>query len=852
MATAYQCGLAPTNGGGTKSRSPSAVHALPGIRSCMDLDVKAFSMLSASARPRHSCMPKQRSGTARPMHCATARAAAQAAVLATADSEEHPAVQTTLATLGWPALCEFVAKFASTTLGRQAVQRLTLPQEQAEVEALVKETAAVDKLETEYAVELDFGGTSTSQASGALKRASRGGMLVGAQLQAVASTLVGAARLQRSVMGASNAADGTGDYDLFSALAERIRNLQSHSQVVKNISACVSEEGDIRDSASDEVRQSRGKLRAVENRLKAILKGHSGEVSEMSGRLCVVLPASQQGPPKGILLGTSPGGGAFYIEPPSAVPLNNELAAARGEAAAAEEKVMWQLTGQVIDNLADMQAALAIVIWLDVATARARYGRWIGGTLPTFVPVPLAGKASAKARKGAKVTERQSAGADGEEEEYSIRLKQLRHPLLLGRHLQEKERNRQQMRRGQHGAQLRRLSNRKQSTQLQSQNGTEMRKENQEDAAVLASGPVAIDVCVRPETRAVIITGPNTGGKTATLKAFGLAILMARAGLAVPAEAPVQVPAYSAVLADIGDEQSLSANLSTFSGHLRRIQAVRAASDSRSLVLLDEVGTGTEPVEGSALGVALLETLVKGGRGGAGFTMATTHHSSLTSLKFENPAFENASVEFDEQKLAPTYRLLWGVPGRSNALNIAAGLGLDASLVQAARDALGTGQAAVDSTIMELEGLKRTVTADNGAVQQLQRQMATLRRKLVISRQDVAQSQASLQLRKAEAITKAVLATRQQLIPIIEQQEKEAAARKQEAQKAQEVEQHKKLVSQGWRPAVGSTVYVPRLNASLKVVKAPSSPAEDAVLVVQKGFMQVSVSMNEIQKRIAK
>ncbi|KAA6429853.1 MAG: hypothetical protein FRX49_00285 [Trebouxia sp. A1-2] len=116
-------------------------------------------------------------------------------------------------------------------------------------------------------------------------------------------------------------------------------------------------------------------------------------------------------------------------------------------------------------------------------------------------------------------------------------------------------------------------------------------------------------------------------------------------------------------------------------------------------------------------------------------------------------------------------------------------------------------------------------------------------------KQDVAQSQASLQLRKAEAITKAVQATRQRLVPIIEQQAKEASARKQEAQKAQEVEQHKKLVSQGWRPAVGSTVYVPRLGASLKVVKAPSSPAEDAMLVVQKGFMQVSVSMNEIQKR---
>lgn len=109
-------------------------------------------------------------------------------------------------------------------------------------------------------------------------------------------------------------------------------------------------------------------------------------------------------------------------------------------------------------------------------------------------------------------------------------------------------------------------------------------------------------------------------------------------------------------LACAGDEQSLSASLSTFSGHLRRIAALRLESGSRSLVLLDEVGTGTDPTEGSALGIALLRALARGGPGGAGLTMASTHHGALTSLKYEDPRFENASVEFDEAKLAPTYR----------------------------------------------------------------------------------------------------------------------------------------------------------------------------------------------------
>ncbi|KAL3134938.1 hypothetical protein ABBQ32_007900 [Trebouxia sp. C0010 RCD-2024] len=623
--------------------------------------------------------------------------------------------------------------------------------------------------------------------------------------------------------------------------------MQSHPQVVKAISACLSEDGEVQDSASDELRAARGKLRGVENRLKALLKGHSGEVSEMSGRFCVVLPASQQGPPKGILLGTSPGGGAFYIEPPSAVALNNELAAARGEAGAAEENVLWQLTGQVIDNLEDIQRALDNVVWLDVVAARARYGRWIGGSLPSFAPVPTAGKASAKARKGNKPPERQPAAETGEEEGFAIRLKQLRHPLLLGRHLQGKEKTAREQRQGKSGAQLRRLSNRKQSTLATPANNSD-RQEKKEDAAVLANGPVAIDVCVRPETRAVIITGPNTGGKTATLKAFGLAVLMGRAGVAIPADPPVKLPAYSAVLADIGDEQSLSANLSTFSGHLKRIQAVRAASDSRSLVLLDEVGTGTEPVEGSALGVALLETLVKGGRGGAGFTMATTHHSSLTSLKFENSAFENASVEFDEQKLAPTYRLLWGVPGRSNALNIAEGLGLDPTIIQAARESLGTNQAAVDSTIMDMEAFRRGITDDKGAVQQLQQQLATQRRKLARSRQELAKNKAALELRKAEAIAKAVQSARQQLRPTLEKLKQEAAVRKEQEQKQEAANQQKQLVKQGWRPAVGSSVYVPRLNSSVKVIKGPKSPSENADVVVQMGFLNITVSMAEVRK----
>lgn len=156
-----------------------------------------------------------------------------------------------------------------------------------------------------------------------------------------------------------------------------------------------------------------------------------------------------------------------------------------------------------------------------------------------------------------------------------------------------------------------------------------------------------------------------------------------------------------------GDEQSLSANLSTFSSHLKRIEKIRDESTGQSLVLLDELGTGTDAIDGAALGIAIMQTFAEGGRGGAGLTLATTHHSALTSLKYDEEGFENASVEFDEVNLKPTYKLIWGVPGRSCALNIAERLHLDPEVVQHARQMLGEEAADVQDNLAMLEQLRK-------------------------------------------------------------------------------------------------------------------------------------------------
>ncbi|MEX1316212.1 MAG: endonuclease MutS2, partial [Synechococcaceae cyanobacterium] len=225
---------------------------------------------------------------------------------------------------------------------------------------------------------------------------------------------------------------------------------------------------------------------------------------------------------------------------------------------------------------------------------------------------------------------------------------------------------------------------------------------------------VPVTVSVAPELRVVAITGPNTGGKTVTLKSLGLAALMARAGLFLPCSGTPRLPWCAQVLADIGDEQSLQQNLSTFSGHIRRIarilEALAApapAADGRpgaALVLLDEVGAGTDPAEGAALATALLQHLAERAR----LTVATTHFGELKALKYTDPRFENASVAFDEETLAPTYRLQWGIPGRSNALAIARRLGLDAAVLeQAASQLAPRGEGEVNQVIAGLENQRQ-------------------------------------------------------------------------------------------------------------------------------------------------
>ncbi len=214
----------------------------------------------------------------------------------------------------------------------------------------------------------------------------------------------------------------------------------------------------------------------------------------------------------------------------------------------------------------------------------------------------------------------------------------------------------------------------------------------------LSGRVVPIDVELGADFRALLVTGPNTGGKTVTLRTIGLLVLMHQAGLHVPAEPGSRLPVLRDVFADIGDEQSVAQSLSTFSGHLRSIVRIAAAAGPSTLVLLDELGAGTDPTEGSALAQALLDHFLRAGA----LVAATTHYAELKVYAHTTPEVTNASVEFDLETLSPTYHLRIGLPGGSQAFAIAERLGLPAPIVADARSRLSEGQQAFEETLASI------------------------------------------------------------------------------------------------------------------------------------------------------
>ena len=365
---------------------------------------------------------------------------------------------------------------------------------------------------------------------------------------------------------------------------------------------------------------------------------------------------------------------------------------------------------------------------------------------------------------------------------------------------------------------------------------------------------VSTDATLGDTFHTMVITGPNTGGKTVVLKTIGLLTLMAQSGLHIPAKMGSEVGIFDQMFADIGDEQSIEQNLSTFSSHITKIIAILKKADENSLVLLDEIGAGTDPTEGAALGMAILDWL--GTRKVR--TVATTHYGALKAYAHRQAGMENASMEFDWQTLRPTYRLQIGVPGSSNAFKIAQRLGMPDAITDAAKGYTGSQTVAVEDLIVSMQASQNKLDVEREIVQQKLRVADTEVRKYktLINQIETEREEFRYQAEQ-EAITilKDARKLVEQTIADVRRENAskdsvstafariEAAQRKQRQRHEQQT-RSEKLNPDAIKVQVGDKVRVKSLNQFGEVLTISNGKAP---LLVKVGNMQMRVSYGEIE-----
>ena len=474
-----------------------------------------------------------------------------------------------------------------------------------------------------------------------IAKSERGSILIPSELVEVRTTLMRARTLRNTLTRLNRQ---------FPRLADIAFAIEPCEHVIGEISRCINDRAEVVDSASAELERIRAQLRVAQDRLLSTLDRlvqnvdvtpylQEAIVTQRQGRYVIPVRSEFKGQIQGIVHDQSASGATFFIEPLTVVEQNNAVRELELEEDKEVRRILTELSDLVAEEGPYINRNVQVLSQLDFTFAKAKYAVELEATAPKIVAFQQ-NRAEIFAGLDEETNEEQTVQHPGS----VLDFRQARHPML-------------------------------------------------DQQAV-----VPIDVYFSDDCYMLVVTGPNTGGKTVTLKTVGLLTLMAQSGMMIPVEEGSQLSVFEGVYADIGNEQSIEQNLSTFSSHMTNIINILEEADPQSLVLLDELGAGTDPDEGSALAAALLENLRDRGI----TTLATTHCSDLKLYAHNTAGVRNASVEFDVENLSPTFELSIGLPGRSNALTIARRLGLNPVIVDDA-------EKIVRPEALEVEGMLEDV-----------------------------------------------------------------------------------------------------------------------------------------------
>ena len=515
-----------------------------------------------------------------------------------------------------------------------------------------------------------------------VQRALLGGLIRGAELYAVRS-FARAARFDR---------DELSDRETLPLLSSLASNIPDLGHLDREIGAAISPAGEVLDYASPLLGRLRSESRQAQSRLNDIMERNLRRyqrsevvqeplITQRNGRMVLLIKTEMRYRVPGIVHDVSDSGATVFLEPMAAVDMGNRWREARLAEEREVERVLRQLSIRVGETAEDLLLALDIVARLDLDIAKARYSSALRAAPPVIADAGDNPHSSPP-------PEGEGADSGAGESLRSLRLSRARHPLLAG-------------------------------------------------------DVVPISLTLDSDRGVLLITGPNAGGKTVALKTVGLLAMMAHAGLHVPAD-EAHFPGFDGIYADIGDQQSILESLSTFSSHITNLLGIMRRATGRSLVLVDELGTSTDPEEGAALASAVLRHFQRMGV----FLVGTTHQRGVARTVQEHPGMQNASVDLDPDTLAPTYQLTVGLPGRSYALTIAARLGMPQEIIDDASGGISPVEQATETLLRELQQERRTV-------EDLKEEAESSRLASVRMRQELEEQLGSVEATKTELVEEA-------------------------------------------------------------------------------------------------